>query len=608
MRRILAFLPALILAAFCTACDDGGPPENTNAMANVNAVNANTTNGSGDPNNNSQANVTTTNGNPYGVNQSNANNVNLESPNTSNINNSPPVRKETDKITVDYPNLFLQEDDDAERGKVTFTLERVAGAVSDSTNTNGNKSTTVSKPDHISGAREGTISPVDAEKYDVYVEVKLLTPDLIRTDDAPNPQRLYTGQPEVWEWRLKASPTSSEGEQVSFRFEVNVTWKAKTTGDIIPKNNVWKKQFGVHIGPTAMQVNAALYGSPVFAAGGLVTIGASRRRRKNLSDAEIEEDGPEDQPEPEPEATPTTKAMPKMESKMVGAEEEVEEEVNGTVYAPGQAAQGDQFLVQVYIHLPEQEDALEAIAREADEDAKRRISSQLQKKIKRGTELTFHLQMPGLSVDDDVQSCVWEGEPAWVQFGVTVPEDCKPRNIIGTVTVSEASVPIGHLRFKFKITDVQSGPDAADVPGLEPVPAGNLTRYQQAFISYASKDRQEVLKRVQMLNVAKIKFFQDLLTLEPGDQWEKLLYEYIDKSDVFFLFWSKAASESKWVKREVEYAIKRRANKDEPDPEIIPVIIEGPPPASPPVELSSIHFNDKLIYFINPRESQPVQK
>jgi hypothetical protein len=284
-----------------------------------------------------------------------------------------------------------------------------------------------------------------------------------------------------------------------------------------------------------------------------------------------------------------------------GAEAGDEEEVTSTLYAPAQAAPGDGFLVQVFVHLPEQADSLDELASEADEDAKRRASSKLRKKIRRGTELAFYLHMPGLDVDDPAQTCVWDGEPACVQFGVNVPEACKTGSVIGSVTVSENSIPVGHLKFKFKVAG-DAAATAAHAPA--PEPAANMVRYRQAFISYASKDRPEVLKRVQMLNLAKIKFFQDLLTLEPGDSWERLLYEYIDKSDVFFLFWSKAASESEWVRREVEYAIKAKTDEREAGPEIIPVIIEGPPPARPPAELSFLHFNDKLLYFINSKETE----
>ncbi|HEY6803623.1 MAG TPA: hypothetical protein VI306_08595 [Pyrinomonadaceae bacterium] len=50
------------------------------------------------------------------------------------------------------------------------------------------------------------------------------------------------------------------------------------------------------------------------------------------------------------------------------------------------------------------------------------------------------------------------------------------------------------------------------------------------------------------------------MTLEPGEHWEPTIYENIDRSDVFFLSWSRAA---------------------------------------PPVELKDLHFNDRLIYFMN---------
>jgi hypothetical protein len=134
-------------------------------------------------------------------------------------------------------------------------------------------------------------------------------------------------------------------------------------------------------------------------------------------------------------------------------------------------------------------------------------------------------------------------------------------------------------------------------PGKE-LPLGIAKRYENAFISYASKDRSEVLRRVQMLSVTRIKYFQDILNLEPGDRWERELYKKIDDADVFFLFWSKAASESEWVLKEIQYALNRKSGNEDFPPEIIPVIIEKSPP-NPPVELKDIHFNDKIIYFID---------
>ena len=82
------------------------------------------------------------------------------------------------------------------------------------------------------------------------------------------------------------------------------------------------------------------------------------------------------------------------------------------------------------------------------------------------------------------------------------------------------------------------------------------------------------------------------------DRWEKALYKNINNSDLFLLFWSNAAKSSKWVMEEVKYAIGLKEGNDMLPPDIIPIIIEGPPPVSPPGELSHLHFNDHLIYFM----------
>jgi hypothetical protein len=510
-------------------------------------------------------------------------------PEPTHINSSPP--RKTDRITAQYPNLFLQGDDE-EQNEVTCELIEVDGQVLPVIIRDGN---TTRRIDNIG------VRPVNPDKYDTYIEIKILLNGLTSTGPvSSNSKRLYRGQRELWKWRLKPAEGMTKGSPVSFSFEVNVTHQSKAN-DVQTKvlRDIWRDSFSATVGPPASRVNAAIYSSPLFAAAGFVAFGTGLRRRRGLTGAKGEEEGEEEVSGVEPLSADVEDISAGSEA----AIEEKEEEVSSTVYAPGQAGPGDGFMVQVFVHLPEHADSLDDIAKEADEDAKRRITSKLRKKIKRGTELAFYLLLPGLDIDEPAQSCVWDGEPARVQFGVNVPEDCRPRNIIGTVTVCENSVPIGHLKFKFKVVGDVSG--EAHPASPEPVQAGNMTRYRQAFISYASQDRPEVLKRIQMLNLAKIKFFQDLLTLEPGEVWEKMLYEYIDKSDVFFLFWSKAASESEWVRREIEYAIKSRTAGAEPGPEIIPVIIEGPPAARPPAQLSFLHFNDKLLYFINSAEAVP---
>jgi DNA-binding NarL/FixJ family response regulator len=273
-----------------------------------------------------------------------------------------------------------------------------------------------------------------------------------------------------------------------------------------------------------------------------------------------------------------------------------EDEMSSTIYAPKQAVQGESFLIQVFAHTSNQTALLEDIAKGVDEDAKWRITTPLQKEIKKQTKLTFELLIQNLQIEEPVQTAFWNGDIVSVQFEVKVPTDHPIGDIICTVIVSEKSIPIGHLKFKLKILAVSPTITASQIN--QNAYTGNLIRYKQAFISYASEDRKEVLKRVQMLNLVKLKFFQDLLTLEPGDNWSNPIHKYIDECDVFFLFWSLAASRSDWVRKEVKYAVTRKTESGGAAPEIIPVIIEGPPPAKPPAELSFLHFNDKLTYFI----------
>ena len=266
--------------------------------------------------------------------------------------------------------------------------------------------------------------------------------------------------------------------------------------------------------------------------------------------------------------------------------------VDCSVFSPPTVACGDMFLVQVFIHLPEQTELAKQQAQEFDSEAKQLGVRSLGIPIERGTALTFYLSIPNLEVDDPVQQLNWQGRASAVQFGVTVPADLTQKTVIGTVTVSQNNIPLGHLKFRLSITP--AAPTAK-----EPQPVGEAARvYKKAFVSYSSKDRKEVLKRVQGLAASGIEVFQDVLNLEPGDRWEQKLYRNIDECDLFLLFWSTAAKESKWVLKEALYALERQGKDGLNPPEIIPVIIEGPPPVSPPAELQHLHFNDKLLYLI----------
>jgi hypothetical protein len=270
--------------------------------------------------------------------------------------------------------------------------------------------------------------------------------------------------------------------------------------------------------------------------------------------------------------------------------------VDCSVFAPPTIPIGGAFLVQVFAHLPDRFAEADGLARAADDRAAFRFLNSLGVDIPRGTELAVHLILPGFGVADPWQKVIWQGRTTAVPFLVTAPPDLIPGDKFGTVRVCLGGVPYGHL--KFKLVAVPAAPPG---PPPEPEPVGfDARRYRQVFVSYASPDRNEVLKRVQMLKLLKLQVFQDVLNLEPGVRWERELYRHIDQSDLFLLFWSSAARASEWVRKELRYAVDRKAGQDHAPPEILPVVIEGPPMPKPPTGFQDRHFKDPVMYFITP--------
>ncbi len=271
--------------------------------------------------------------------------------------------------------------------------------------------------------------------------------------------------------------------------------------------------------------------------------------------------------------------------------------VDCTLFGPPRVETGETALLQAFVHIPERGGEAKSLAQEFDDEATRRGLTSLDMQVERGTLLLFELrQLRGVEESENFpRSVVWRGQTASVEFTLT-PRACA-KSVAGHVRVSQGGVPLGKVGFKIKVVHAPMTEAKPQLP--ESVPIGQATRYRYAFISYASEDRDEVLRRVQMLAPLKIRHFHDVMDLDPGDRWEQELYRHIDKSDVLFLFWSKAARNSEWVGKEVSYALARKTGNTDALPDIIPILLEGPPPVKPPPELADLHFNDRVLYFMD---------
>ena len=176
----------------------------------------------------------------------------------------------------------------------------------------------------------------------------------------------------------------------------------------------------------------------------------------------------------------------------------------------------------------------------------------LQAEIPRGARVDLTISGAGLEIEEPMQSLVWQGEPTFAQFLVTLPGDSERSEL----SPGDPHGPRWQARRPHRLPPGASRRRVREVGSR---PSGERAGpYTYAFVSYAAEDRKEVLKRVQMLDATRTAFFQDVLSLDPGARWTKELYKRIDKCDLFLLFWSSAAKRSEWVIKEAEYALARQ--------------------------------------------------
>lgn len=272
-----------------------------------------------------------------------------------------------------------------------------------------------------------------------------------------------------------------------------------------------------------------------------------------------------------------------------GITNEPVEVVDVSVFAPPTAPAGKWIFVQVFIHTPEQLSRAQTIATAIDSGTKLGAICTLLTRVERGQRLTVTLECAQLNCAEPSKVAVWQGNAQALSFRVRVPAGAPAgAEFFPVIRVSIEGVPVGFVEFSLK----EGAVGAVDGTGR------NARRYEYAFLSYASEDRREVLKFARALRAAKIDFFQDHISLEAGEEWQPRLYEEIDKSDVFFLFWSKHSAVSKWVIQEAEYAHGRATRIGLNVPHITPVRLDDAPRPTEPPWMRAIHFDDyfrKLI-------------
>jgi hypothetical protein len=267
--------------------------------------------------------------------------------------------------------------------------------------------------------------------------------------------------------------------------------------------------------------------------------------------------------------------------------------VDCTVFAPGRVERKQAGLLQVFLHAPEDRKQAEAAAEKFDPESKERGHRSLVLDAPIGTTFALDVEIEGFVFPERMDTLIWTGHPQSATFRFEVPEGCKWGQHTGSVRISKDGAPVGRIIFQIEV--VRNACDAHNRP------VGKEARhYHACFCSYSSLDREEMLKRAQGLQATGLETFIDVLKLRPGDIWNPKVFAAIDESDLFVVIWSNNARDSKWVKKEARYALKRYKQCGSPD--FRPIPVEGPPIASVPRGLHAYHFNDELLGLIRAAE------
>jgi uncharacterized protein YjbI with pentapeptide repeats len=273
--------------------------------------------------------------------------------------------------------------------------------------------------------------------------------------------------------------------------------------------------------------------------------------------------------------------------------------VDCSVFAPPATPPGNSIRVQVFLHLDSEISRISGEAEKRDRSAINAGRATLKCQVALGERIDLHLDGDGLEIVGEPQRwIVWWGRSTAETFVLRLPRDAEGRQYFPKVTVFRCGAPVGHVTF-----EVRCSRDAENV--MAELRGENSRRYQRVFFSYSQKDQEKVVLLARGYTLIEQKFFLDVLGLSPGQRWKQKLYERISEADLFMLFWSKAARASKWVRKEVEYALTKE--KDQGRPTFMPFPLEGPPPPKPWPLLADRHIGDPTYYRI-PRSDEVVRR
>lgn len=259
--------------------------------------------------------------------------------------------------------------------------------------------------------------------------------------------------------------------------------------------------------------------------------------------------------------------------------------VNAMAFAPKRLRAGEYDLVQVIVHASHLAEEAKRRAQAADKSTTAASAPEELGEVSKGSSITISLSATNAVVQDPPLTQRWTGTLS--NFSFRVCANGQSKSVALSAEIAVDGTPMARMQFKRDVAKTVSASDL--IAGLVTT---KLSRFKRVFFSYSSVDRAKVIEEAKRYEKLGIRFFHDVLSMDPGERWEKKLYLEIDRCDLFLLFWSSHAKASPWVMKEAERAWQRQARNGGKRPHLRPKLIEEPPPLPDQQWLKEFHFND----------------
>jgi|GEM_PF-5071007 len=201
--------------------------------------------------------------------------------------------------------------------------------------------------------------------------------------------------------------------------------------------------------------------------------------------------------------------------------------------------------------------------------------------LRRGAKLTIVPEIPGFRCNPAEMTITWDDDVQQHEFQIRAETAPPGASVNGQITIYHGPIIRGIIPVSLF---VKSPRERAGAP--EELASAIARAYRRVFVSYAHRDVSVVRSCEAAAQSLGDEYLRDVRVLRAGQDFDEQLLDRIRDADLFQLFWSANAAQSRWVRREWEFALSLLPERQS---FLRPVYWSRQPYTIPP-ELSKLHF------------------